>query len=94
MTTTAKSLTGEDIDRMSGLLERMRVLADEGNPARARKEHEALLDALKASDEAEAARVVAVHLARTALSVPADVAPEYEPVATRAALGIAGGGQA
>jgi DNA-binding GntR family transcriptional regulator len=142
VTTTAKSLTGADIDRMTAMLERMRTLADDENPdewyaahrefhriatqavgphlqrmlsslgehseryirlaqmgvpgswARARKEHEALLDALKAKDEAEAARVVAVHLARTALSVLADVAPEYDPVATRAALRIAGGGQA
>ena len=33
------------------------------------------------------------HLARTALSVLADVAPEHEPAATRTALGITGGGQ-
>ncbi|MFD5947643.1 GntR family transcriptional regulator [Streptomyces collinus] len=56
-------------------------------------EHEALLAALRTSDPAEAARVVARHLARTALNVLADVAPEYEPAATRAALGIAGNGR-
>jgi hypothetical protein len=38
--------------------------------------------------------VIAVHLARTALSVMADVAPEYEPVTTRSALRLVGGGQA
>ncbi|MFI8893507.1 GntR family transcriptional regulator [Streptomyces paradoxus] len=56
-------------------------------------EHEALLEALGTSAPAEAARVVARHLARTALNVLADVAPEYEPAVTRAALGIAGNGQ-
>ncbi|MGW0710251.1 GntR family transcriptional regulator [Streptomyces sp. NPDC002643] len=139
VTTTAKTLTGEDLDRMSELLERMKGLADDGSQfewyaahrefhhlatkavgaqlqrmlsslaehseryirlaqlgvpgssARARKEHEALLEALKANDEAEAGRVVAGHLARTALSVMADVAPEYEPVTTRAALRAVGG---
>jgi hypothetical protein len=38
--------------------------------------------------------VIARHLARTALSVLADIAPEYEPTATRTALQIAGNGQA
>ncbi|MCX4767303.1 GntR family transcriptional regulator [Streptomyces sp. NBC_01275] len=142
VTTTAKTLTGEDLDRMSELLERMKALADEEKPdewyaahrefhgvatqavgpqlrrtlsshaehseryirlaqlgvpgsrARAHKEHEALLAALKANDAAEAARVVAGHLARTALSVLADVAPEYEPVTTRTALRLVGAGQA
>ncbi|MGW1786674.1 GntR family transcriptional regulator [Streptomyces sp. NPDC002143] len=142
VTTTAKTLTGEDLDRMSELLERMKDLADEEKPdewyaahrefhgvatqavgaqlrrtlsshaehseryirfaqlgvpgsrARAHKEHEALLAALRAGDEGAAARVIAGHLARTALSVLADVAPEYEPVTTRSALKIAGGGQA
>ncbi|MBV1942565.1 alpha/beta fold hydrolase [Streptomyces sp. BV286] len=37
--------------------------------------------------------VIARRLARTVLSVLADVAPEYEPTVTRTALGIAGGGQ-
>ncbi|MFJ6893207.1 GntR family transcriptional regulator [Streptomyces hokutonensis] len=142
VTTTAKTLTGEDLDRMAELLERMREFSDDEKPdewyaahrefhgmatravgaqlrrtlsshaehseryirlaqlgvpgsrARAHKEHEALLDALKAGDEAEAARVVAGHLARTALSVLADVAPEYDPVTTRSALRIVGGGKA
>ncbi|MGW0577816.1 GntR family transcriptional regulator [Streptomyces sp. NPDC002920] len=63
-----------------------------GSQARAHREHEELLTALKANDEAEAARVVAVHLARTALGVMADVAPEYEPVTTRSAVRMVGGG--
>ncbi|GCB43960.1 gntR family transcriptional regulator [Streptomyces sp. NL15-2K] len=138
---TAKSLTDEDLERMSDVLKRMQELAgtdqsDEwyaahkefhhistqavgthlqrmlaslgehseryirlaqlgvpGSHARAHKEHEALLAALRGSDPAEAARVVAGHLARTALGVLAEAAPEYEPAATRTALGIAGGSQ-
>lgn len=71
-------------------------LAQLGTPTswgRAQAEHQALLEAPRLSDPAEAARVVARHLARTALNVLADVAPEYEPPATRTALGIAGNGQ-
>jgi DNA-binding GntR family transcriptional regulator len=76
--------------------ERYIRLAQLGVPAswgRAHTDHEALLEALRLSDPDEAARVIARHLARTALSVLADVAPEYEPAATRTALGIAGNGQ-
>ncbi|KUN60465.1 GntR family transcriptional regulator [Streptomyces canus] len=62
--------------------------------ARAHSEHEALLEALRRSDKDEAVRVISRHLARTALNVLADIAPEYEPAATRTALGIAGNGQA
>jgi DNA-binding GntR family transcriptional regulator len=58
--------------------------------ARAHTDHEALLEALRLNDPEEAARVIARHLARTALNVLADLAPEYEPAATRTALGIAG----
>ncbi len=76
--------------------ERYIRLAQLGAPsswARAQAEHEALLEALRSSDPDEAARVVARHLARTALNVLADIAPEYEPEATRTALGMAGNGQ-
>ncbi|MEU5592665.1 GntR family transcriptional regulator [Streptomyces sp. NPDC020298] len=138
---TAKSLTAEDLKRMSDVLQRMQDLAGDGRPdewhaahkefhgiaaqavaphlqrmlaslgeqseryirlaqlgapaswGRAHTDHEALLEALRMSDPAEAARVIARHLARTALNVLADVAPEYEPAATRTALGIVGNGQ-
>ena len=76
--------------------ERYIRLAQLGVPsswARAHAEHEALLEALRQSDQDEAVRVMARHLARTALNVLADVAPEYEPATTRTALGIAGNGQ-
>lgn len=138
---TAKSLTAEDLERMSESLQRMQELVGNNKPdewyaahkdfhriatqavgtqlermlaslaehseryirlaelgapgsdARAHQEHEALLKALRAGDPAESARVIARHLARTALSVMADVAPEYEPAATRTALGIVNSGQ-
>lgn len=96
----ATQAVGPHLQRMLASLgehsERYIRLAQLGAPAswgRAHEEHEALLEALRLSDPAEAARVVARHLARTALSVLADIAPEYEPAATRTALGIAGNGQ-
>ncbi|MEW2401085.1 GntR family transcriptional regulator [Streptomyces sp. NPDC046862] len=96
----ATQAVGPHLQRMLASLgehsERYIRLAQLGAPAswgKAYAEHEALLEALRTSDPAEAARVVARHLARTALSVLADIAPEYEPVATRTALGIAGTGQ-
>lgn len=72
---------------------RLAQLGVPGARGRALEEHEALLLALQEKDDVEAARVVARHLARTALSVLADVAPEYEPSATRTALRMAGSGQ-
>ncbi len=96
----ATRAVGPQLQRMLASLgehsERYIRLAQVGVPAswdRAYTEHEALLEALRLSDPSEAARVIARHLARTALSVLADVAPEYEPAATRTALGIAGNGQ-
>ncbi|MGA5200492.1 GntR family transcriptional regulator [Streptomyces variegatus] len=96
----ATQAVGPHLQRMLASLgehsERYIRLAQLGAPAswgRAYAEHEALLKALRLGDPSEAARVVARHLARTALSVLADIAPEYEPVATRTALGIAGNGQ-
>ncbi|QYX75228.1 GntR family transcriptional regulator [Streptomyces akebiae] len=96
----ATQAVGPHLQRMLASLgehsERYIRLAQLGAPTtwgKAYAEHEALLEALRQSDPAEAARVVARHLARTALSVLADIAPEYEPAATRTALGIAANGQ-
>jgi DNA-binding GntR family transcriptional regulator len=90
---------GPHLQRMIASLgehaERYIRLAQLGSPsswARAHTDHEALLEALRLNDPAVAARVVARHLARTSLNVLADIAPEYEPAATRTALGIAGNG--
>ncbi|MFI8893916.1 GntR family transcriptional regulator [Streptomyces paradoxus] len=96
----ATQAVGPHLQRMIASLgehsERYIRLAQLGAPAswnKAHAEHEALLDALRSSDPTEAARVVARHLARTALSVLADIAPEHEPAATRTALAIAGNGR-
>jgi DNA-binding GntR family transcriptional regulator len=57
-----------------------------GASTRADAEHEALLTAFSQRDEQAAVRKVARHLARTSLSIMSEIAPEREPVATRAAL--------
>ncbi|WP_405959979.1 GntR family transcriptional regulator [Streptomyces sp. NBC_00024] len=95
----ATQSVGPQLQRMIASLgehaERYIRLAQMGVPSswgRAHADHEALLDTLRLNDPAEAGRVIARHLARTALSVLADIAPEYEPAATRSALGIAGNG--
>jgi DNA-binding GntR family transcriptional regulator len=49
-------------------------------------QHQVLLDACRGRRRDVAATQMARHLARTALAVMADVAPEREPVAVRAAL--------
>jgi DNA-binding GntR family transcriptional regulator len=49
-------------------------------------QHKALLDAFRERRRDLAATQMARHLARTALTVMADIAPEREPVAVRAAL--------
>ncbi len=53
---------------------------------RADGEHEALVTAFAERDETAAIRVISRHLARTALSIMSDLAPEREPLATRTAL--------
>lgn len=65
---------------------RLAQLKVQGSWTRAQQEHEALFAALNSRDDCTAQRVIARHLARTALGVLAQAAPEYEPVATRSAL--------
>lgn len=72
---------------------RLAQLGVPGSRSKALQEHEALLRALQDKDEIEAARLVARHLAHTALSVMADMAPEHDPTATRTALRMAGNSQ-
>jgi DNA-binding GntR family transcriptional regulator len=52
-------------------------------------EHGSILEACQEGNREEAAQRLARHLARTALSVLAHLAPEYEPVAVRTALHLA-----
>ena len=49
-------------------------------------EHKAIMDACRARDETRAASDLALHLARTALTVLTIVTPEREPATVRAAL--------
>lgn len=53
------------------------------------QDHQALLEAFRDRDHDTAKRVIARHLARTAITVMADIAPEQEPQTTRTALHIA-----
>jgi DNA-binding GntR family transcriptional regulator len=54
-------------------------------------EHRAILDAAQRGDAAAAAHATQHHLARTALTVLANVAPEHDPVLVRAAMRPMGG---
>jgi DNA-binding GntR family transcriptional regulator len=54
-------------------------------------EHAAILEAFRERDGAEAARRLARHLARTALMLLAQLAPEHEPTAVRTALQLTSG---
>jgi DNA-binding GntR family transcriptional regulator len=76
--------------------ERARRYSMFGSPARAwevgNDEHEAIVLACEARDPELAAGRLARHLARSALTVLAKVAPDHEPVAVRAALQLGRGG--
>jgi len=51
-------------------------------------EHGRILQACRERDREEAVQQLARHLARTALTALAHMAPEYEPVAVRTALAL------
>jgi DNA-binding GntR family transcriptional regulator len=57
-------------------------------------EHGSILEACQEGNRELAAQRLARHLARTALSVLANLAPEYDPVAIRTALQLAQAGTA
>lgn len=69
---------------------RLAQLGEDAAWVRGDQDHQALLDAFRARDHDKAKRVIARHLARTALTVMADIAPEREPVTTRTALQMTG----
>ncbi len=90
---------GEHLERMLASLAeqseryvRLGQLGLPGSCSRSDEGHEALLAALRAKDPALAARVLAGHFARGALGLLADIAPEYEPRATRTGLATVVGG--
>lgn len=55
------------------------------------KEHEAIFEACSQRQAAEAGSLLARHLARTALTLMAQMAPERDPIAVRTALQLVGG---
>jgi DNA-binding GntR family transcriptional regulator len=61
-------------------------LADPGAWRRAGQEHEAILEACRNRDSERASELLARHLARTALTVIASLAPEHDPAPVRVAL--------
>lgn len=54
----------------------------------ASKEHVQIADAFAAKDPEEAARQLAAHLGRSALTVTAVLSPQYEPTRVREALRV------
>lgn len=71
---------------------RLAQLGTDTSWVRGDQDHQALLDAFRTQDHDGAKRIIARHLARTALTVMADIAPECEPTTTRTALQISGQG--
>lgn len=59
-----------------------------GRWVEADREHQEIHAALSTGDGDGAAELLAAHLARTALGVLAEAAPDYQPVATRTALRV------
>jgi DNA-binding GntR family transcriptional regulator len=80
------------IDPILDRSERYRRSSLFGSPARTwelgNDEHEAIVAACESGDPQEAASLLARHLARSALTVLAKIAPEEDPVAVRAALDL------
>lgn len=80
------------IDPMFDRSERYRRSSLFGSPARTwelgNDEHEAIVKACEAHDSDAASALLARHLARSALTVLAKIAPEADPVAVRAALDL------
>ncbi|WP_051792731.1 GntR family transcriptional regulator [Amycolatopsis jejuensis] len=78
------------IDSIASHTERYRRSSLFGSPARTweigNEEHEAIVRACEAREPEQAAGLLARHLARSALTMLAKVAPEEDPVAVREAL--------
>jgi DNA-binding GntR family transcriptional regulator len=83
---------GLEIARLMGRSEhyrRMSVRADGGAGRRlGDDEHQAILAACQAGEAHRAALLLAQHLARSALTVIAHLAPDFDPATVRGALGV------
>ncbi|AEY85500.1 hypothetical protein SHJG_0220 [Streptomyces hygroscopicus subsp. jinggangensis 5008] len=85
----AASHLRKTIASMSETSERFVRLAQLGHPAswtRWDADHEALIEAFSHRDHDAAVRIIAQHLARTAFTAMADIAPHLDAQTTRAAL--------
>lgn len=94
LATHAEGRVRETINRSIDASERYRRIKLQVVPhARevAEAEHQAILDACRQCNVDAGIELLARHLARTALTVIAQVAPEYEPVAVRTALRLVSG---
>jgi DNA-binding GntR family transcriptional regulator len=94
-----RKYAGERFDRIAGDLsdhaERYRrvYLAEPRAWTAAAAEHQAILEACRARDAAAAGHHLARHLARTALTIIAQAAPEHDPLPVREALRLVTAGQ-
>lgn len=68
---------------------RLLTTSENAPHARRDREHRQIVEAVRARDEGTAAVTLARHLARTALTLVAHMAPEQDTPATRAALSLA-----
>ena len=81
----------DPICSLSERADRFLRLAQLGHPnawARWDNDHELLVEAFRNRDHDLAVRTIAQHLARTAFTAMADIAPQVDATATRAALNL------
>jgi DNA-binding GntR family transcriptional regulator len=91
LTTEDAPTLHESICGLGERADRFLRFAQLGNPSawgRWDADHEALVEAFRVRDHDLAVRTIAEHLARTAFTVMADIAPRLDAAATRAALNL------
>jgi DNA-binding GntR family transcriptional regulator len=80
----------QDIGRLMARADRYRRMSVRSDDSDGRRigdhEHEAILSALERGESREAALLLARHLTRSALTVVAQLAPDFDPAAVRGAL--------
>ena len=91
LTTEDAPMLHDSICSLSERADRFLRLAQLGHPnawARWDNDHELLVEAFRNRDHDLAVRTIAQHLARTAFTAMADIAPQVDATATRAALNL------